>query len=558
MITKFPITKLLLKHNKISTEKELRIKEAGIKYEDSEIELLNELEIMDESHLFSFLSDIFNMQILDLEEEKIDPTGIDLFPYEILSRIGALPISYDETKILIAICDPTQVMDLQTLNFYTNKKLEFKIAFRSTLYQKLTLFNSKNKSNEAVVDLTNEFDEEEVSNENDLEANHDDAPTIKLTNSILSEAITYNASDIHIEPFDKVLRIRYRIDGKLKEMMSLPKSIYPAIMARMKMMCGMDITERRVPQEGRMEVTLLDKEVDIRFSTLPNVFGEKMVLRILQKNFMDHSVENLGFSEVDIEKIKSMLQRSNGIILVTGPTGSGKSTTLYSFLNELWSPEKSVVTVEDPVEYTMDGFNQTQVNTRQGMTFPVALRAILRQDPDIIMIGEIRDEETASIAVRSSITGHLVLSTLHTNSALSSIARLEDMGIPSYLISDSFRGVIAQRLLRRLCPDCKESYTSTPAEMKMLKIKNPVTLYRACGCKHCNEIGYRGRFSIFEILYITKSIKDLIQSGASMEELKKQAEKEHMTSLYDSAIKRVLEGKTSIHELGGLDDGEND
>lgn len=558
MILKFPITKLLLRHNRISAQKEAEIKEEGSRYENSEIELLKDLGIIDEENLYKFLADVFHMKMFDLEEEKVDPNAITLFPYEVLFRIGALPISFDEEKILIAICDPTQVMELQTLNFYTDKKLEFKVAKRDMLYQRLTLLNSKNKSSEAVETLTSEFDVEEESRDNDLDDNSSDAPTIKLTNSILSEAITFNASDIHIEPFEKVLKVRYRIDGKLREMMSLPKSIYPAIIARLKMLCGMDITERRVPQEGRMEVTLMDKEIDIRFSTLPNVFGEKMVMRILQKDFMNWKVSELGFSEDDLKKIENILHRSNGIILVTGPTGSGKSTTLYSFLTALWSPEKSIVTVEDPVEYTMEGFNQTQVNVRQGMTFPVALRAILRQDPDVIMIGEIRDEETASIAVRSSITGHLVLSTLHTNDAISSIARLEDMGIPSYLIADSFRGVIAQRLLRRLCPDCKEAYMSTSSEMKMLNIDKPVRLYKACGCKRCNQIGYRGRFPIFEILYVSKGMGELIQRGASVEELKKQAMKEQMSTIYDSAVTCVLEGMTSIHELGGVDNGEND
>ncbi|MEG0265362.1 MAG: GspE/PulE family protein, partial [Erysipelotrichaceae bacterium] len=429
------------------------------------------------------------------------------------------------------------------------------LATRSSLYKVLTLFNSKNKSSEAVEVLSSEFETVEEVNENDLDNNNDDAPTIKLTNSILSEAITFNASDIHIEPFEKLLKIRYRVDGKLKEVMSLPMAIYPAIIARMKMISGMDITERRTPQEGRMEVTLLDKEIDIRFSTLPNVFGEKMVLRLLKKDFMNQSLSALGLNKRDFGKVKAMLERKDGIILVTGPTGSGKSTTLYSFLGALWSPEKSLVTVEDPVEYTIEGFNQTQVNSKQGMTFPVALRAILRQDPDIIMIGEIRDEETANIAVRSSITGHLVLSTLHTNSALSSIARLVDMGIAKYLIADSFRGVIAQRLLRKLCPDCKEAYTSTPSEMEMLKINKPVTLYRPCGCKKCNEMGYRGRFAIFEVLHITKTMKDSIQNNASMDELKRVANEDGMNSLFENAIYHVLAGNTSIQELGGLDDG---
>ncbi|MEG0576383.1 MAG: GspE/PulE family protein [Bacilli bacterium] len=555
MVKKYPIVKLLF-NKEIINETQRDLIMAKTEEIADEMDAIVGSEVLSEKELTKHLGVLFNMEYIDLEGYEIDDELIEVIPKNILTKLLVLPIKEDETTISIVVSDPTDIQGLESLYYYTDKKIIFFISEKSIIEKRYLVENSKSSSSEAIETLSIEFGEADIISENNVLSDDSDAPSIKLTNSILSEAITMGASDIHIEPFETHLLVRYRLDGILKEILRLPANIYPAIIARFKMMSGMDISERRIPQEGRLEVTLIGKAVDLRFSSLPNVFGEKIVIRILQKDIMDKSLKTIGFSDEDYVKVQEMLGRRDGIILVTGPTGSGKSTTLYSFLNEMRSSEKAIVTVEDPVEYTIDGFNQTQVNTKQGMTFPLALRAILRQDPDIIMIGEIRDEETANIAVRSSITGHLVFSTLHTNSALSSIIRLVDMGVRPYLLADSIRGVIAQRLVRRLCPDCKEAYISTPHEMIDLNITEPTTLYKACGCKRCNQIGYKGRFPVFEVLRISKELKKLIQNEAPADELDAQVKTERMQLLYDRGVQAVLNGQTSIQELRGLDNGD--
>lgn len=552
----FPITKILLKHSIISSSKEEMIKQEGARSSYSEIELLETLNIISNQRLIEELSNIFHMEAIDLDEVVLDDKIIDELPYDVLQRLTILPIKSNERELTIAISDPTNISGLETLYYYTNKKIIFKIALRASIIRIATMHISQSKSIEAAAMLKQEMENDaEVVFDNNLD-DDSDAPTIKLTNAILSEAIMESASDIHVEPYENDLVIRNRVDGYLSEKMRLPISIYPAIMARLKLISGMDISERRVPQEGRLEVHLMDRPVDLRFSTIPNVYGEKLVIRILEKSFLDRHINELGFQDSDYEKLIKVLQHPNGIILVTGPTGSGKSTTLYGFLNYIKTVEKSIVTVEDPVEFTIEGFNQTQVNMKQGMTFPVALRAILRQDPDIIMVGEIRDEETANIAVRASITGHLVLSTLHTNSALSSIVRLIDMGIESYLIADSVRCVIAQRLLRRLCPFCKQEHHTNEIDMNILNIKKPALIYEPKGCEKCNQTGYVGRFPVFEVLCVNSDLKRLIQKGEDINVLEAHCKEQNMSNLYEQGVLAVLRGDTAIQELRGLDDGE--
>lgn len=553
---KYPIANILIK-NKVITSNEA-VKQMMLDGETSalsEAELLDSYNIIKEPILMRELGKIFHLSVIhDIANITIEDEVFEEIPVNIINNMSILPICSTETELTIAISDPTDISGLESLSYYTQKHLKFELAMRSEIIKIFQLRTSQSKSNEAIENLIQEFTTQEdlILGEN-IDDDNSDAPTIQLTNSILMEAITSNASDIHVEPYESYMVIRYRIDGVLEEAMRLPVKIYNALIARFKLISGMDIAERRVPQEGRLEVRIRDIPVDIRFSTIPNVFGEKLVMRILQKEFLNTGIDNIGFNNEEYDKIMKMLARPNGIILVTGPTGSGKSTTLYSFLNYIKSPQKSIVTVEDPVEYTIDGFNQTQVNLRQGLTFPKCLRAILRQDPDIIMIGEIRDEETAEIAVRASITGHLVLSTLHTNTAVSSISRMINMGIEPYLIADSLRGVIAQRLMRQLCPECKEKNLSTSVEMELLKLNSPKHIYHAKGCKACNNTGYKGRFAVFEVLYITSDIKQVIQNFDNVSAIEQNVLKKEYSKLYDSGISAVLNGETTIQELKGLD-----
>lgn len=548
---KFPIIKVLVKNHVLTQESAQRLMIEGEKSKVSEYELL-QTQNMSEESILNHLSKIFHLPIMNIEHITISEESFGEIPDSIFGQLQVLPIKSTETEITIAISDPTDIAGLESLSYYTSKQLVFVLAKPSLIVKQYQLHTSQSKSNEAVESLIQEFDtENDFKFDKNIEDNTD-APTIQLTNSILLEAIISDASDIHVEPYEKEMVIRYRVDGVLKEIMRLPMSVYSALIARFKLICGMDISERRIPQEGRLEVTMRDLPVDIRFSTIPNVYGEKLVMRILQKKFLNTEVQDIGFNAKEYELVTKMLKSPNGIILVTGPTGSGKSTTLYSFLNFIKTSEKSIVTVEDPVEYTIEGFNQTQVNTRQGLTFPICLRAILRQDPDIIMIGEIRDEETAEIAVRASITGHLVLSTLHTNTSVSSISRLINMGIEPYLIADSLRGVIAQRLVRRLCPDCKEQRITNEMEMRYLHLNKPQTIYHPKGCKTCSFTGYRKRFAIFEVLYITPEIKRSIQNTTEVSQIEQKVMETDFQKLYDSGIDAVLRGDTSLQELRGV------
>ena len=378
-------------------------------------------------------------------------------------------------------------------------------------------------------------------------------PAVRLVDSIIKEAIPYRASDIHIEPFDKTVRVRYRIDGDLQTRAEFPIESYPAICARLKIMAGMNIAERRTPQDGRINLIVSGKEFDFRVSSLPTVYGEKFVIRILDKTSFNFTRTDLGFTEASNAVIDKILAKPNGIVLLTGPTGSGKSTTLYAFLKEVNNNSVNIVTVEDPVEYTMSGINQTQVNVKANMTFASALRSILRQDPDIIMIGEIRDEETAQIAVRAAITGHLVFSTLHTNDAPGAVTRLEDMGVADYLIADALVGVIAQRLVKRLCPACKKKGKTTAKEMEILGIAEPVTIARPRGCQFCNNTGYKGRIAVHEIMHVNEELRNAIAREKSVDKMRELARNNGMVPLWNTCRDYVLKGVTSIQELMTLD-----
>lgn len=375
------------------------------------------------------------------------------------------------------------------------------------------------------------------------------APAVKLVDSLINNAISLKASDIHIEPFENYVRVRYRIDGSLYEKEHFDITLHAAVSARLKILAGIDIAERRKPQDGRLNVTLNDVDYDFRISTLPTSHGEKFVIRILDKHSFAFTRNDLGFTNEENVIINKMLTRPYGIILLTGPTGCGKSTTLYSFLKELNKVDVNIVTVEDPIEYTLDGINQTQVNLKANLTFANILRSILRQDPNIIMIGEIRDEETAQIAIRAAITGHLVFSTLHTNDAAGSITRFIDMGIPAYIVADAVVGVIAQRLVKKLCPICKASAITSSEETKILKLNEPTEIYHPVGCEHCKNTGYIGRTAVHEIMFTNEKLRHAINNHAGMDELKSIAKENGSVSLWESCCRLVLNGTTSISEL---------
>ena len=413
------------------------------------------------------------------------------------------------------------------------------------------------QTSEALVDLNNAKDEEIFKKAQAFDVksalNRDEEvinnPSVRLVDSIIKEAIPYRASDIHIEPFEKAIKVRYRIDGDLQPRADIPIESYSAICARLKIMAGLNIAERRTPQDGRINMIVGGKEYDFRVSCLPTIYGEKFVIRILDKTSFNFTRYDLGFNDNENRLIDRMLAHPHGIVLLTGPTGSGKSTTLYAFLKEVNKPDVNIVTVEDPVEYTMNGINQTQVNAKANMTFAAALRSILRQDPDIIMVGEIRDEETAQIAIRSAITGHLVFSTLHTNDAPGAVIRLEDMGVADYLVSDALVGVIAQRLVKRLCPACKKRGKTNAKEMEILGIAEPVSIFRPQGCQFCNNTGYKGRIAVHEVMYLNEDLKAMIVKEKTLELLRELARENGIVPLCNACREIVLKGVTSLQEL---------
>lgn len=501
------------------------------------------------------LSEFYCIPATEVDLLKVDKALFEKFTLDAMKKNKFLPVKLtDDGVLLVAVADPLDcnVMSCIASEFVgdvdvvlvspskIDRYIDSALAAESTSSALNELNSEKDKGNTTAIE--NEESEDVVNN-----------PAVRLVDSIIKESIPAKASDIHIEPFEKKVRVRYRIDGDLHERADVPIESYPAICARMKILSGMDIAERRVPQDGRINMSVGGKEYDFRVSSLPTVYGEKFVIRILDKTAFRFKRQDLGFTDKENKVIDKLLAAPHGIILLTGPTGCGKSTTLYSFLKEVNDPTVNIVTVENPVEYTLNGINQTQVNVKANMTFASALRSILRQDPDIIMIGEIRDEETAQIAVRAANTGHLVFSTLHTNDAPSAVIRLEDMGVADYLIADALIGVIAQRLIKKLCPICRKKIKTTAKEMRILGLTQPTYIYEPQGCQFCNDTGYKGRIGIHEVMHLNADMRNLIMRNRNNEALKECATKNGMVSLWDSCRDLVLEGVTGISELMTLD-----
>lgn len=513
-------------------------------------ESLIDLDIVSERQILEVLEYQLKIPFVDLNKYDIDQNCPLLINEALARKHSILPVRRENNDLIIAMSDPLNLQAQDDVRIFTGMTVKPLMATSNDVLAFIDRFYSREGAEKAVEDFKKEIDFAQIKDsDQDALSDVSNAPVVRLVNSVIQHAIRSRASDIHIEPFDKHLRIRFRVDGELLEIMKSAKAAHAAIVTRIKIMGKMDIAEKRIPQDGRVEMSLDGKDVDLRISILPTVYGEKIVIRLLGRSDLVMTKEQLGFSESNIVLFDGIIKSTNGIILVTGPTGSGKTTTLYAVLKELNKINKNIITVEDPVEYRLEGINQVQVNTKAGLTFANGLRSILRQDPDIIMIGEIRDGETAQIAVRAAITGHLVLSTMHTNDAASTVSRLVDMGVEPYLVSSSVVGVTAQRLLRRICPECKTSYQSDRAEMEVLRLREPITLYRGNGCSNCNHTGYRGRIAIHEIMQVTGQIRDLIDKKASMDHIRNIASKQGTTTLRDNSVELVRKGVTTVEEL---------
>ena len=519
-------------------------------------EMIVSMGFASQSQINDVLCEHLNIDFVDMREEEPDPQVLSLLDESIMRKYTLVPLRHDNNNagaLQVAMADPMNILAMDDINIITGMQVVPILANA----QDINAFLDKAFGQQQAQNIVELYKREQGDNNKEAEKENnarreeiENAPIVVLINNIIEQAVRQRASDIHIEPMEKTVRVRYRIDGNLKEIMKYDNALLGAITTRLKIMSGMDISEKRKPQDGRITTTVDRREYDIRVSNLPTVYGEKVVMRIASKEGFNVDISKLGLTERDRKVFQDILRNPHGIILVTGPTGSGKSTTLYTALSELNTEDVNIITVEDPVEANIDGINQVQVNTKANLTFASALRSILRQDPDIIMIGEIRDSETAEIAVRASITGHLVVSTLHTNSTASSVARLEDMGVESYLIADSMVGIIAQRLVRRLC-ECKKPKESTVEEKQLLGVDTDksCTIYEPCGCKLCNNTGYYGRMGIYEIMKISPAIKRLISKNADAEDIKNQAVKEGMNTLKMAAANGVKEGITSIAEM---------
>jgi type IV pilus assembly protein PilB len=508
---------------------------------------------------------VLNVPPINVARVGIPPEVASLIPKEMSLNFKVMPVARMASKLYLAMADPLNVLALDDVKRVAKLEVVPMIASEKAIIDKINHLEASGQGSiEDIIKQQQELDadaedatlieeRDDSANMEDLEAAGEDAPVIKLANVILVQAIRDRASDIHIEPFEKMVRLRYRIDGALMDATPPPKNLQMALTSRLKIMSSLDIAERRLPQDGRMRMRVAGRDIDLRVSFLPTVHGEKCVLRVLDKSNLQADLRKLGMDEKTFGRFDEAIKSPHGLMLVTGPTGSGKTTTLYSVLNELNSPHDNIITVEDPVEFQIAGINQVPVKKEIGLTFAAALRSILRQDPDIIMIGEIRDEETAEIAVESALTGHQVLSTMHCNDAPGAISRLDDMGIAPFLISSAVILACAQRLMRRVCPACKEPY-SPPAEIfQQLGVKPQdfagAQLFRGIGCERCKQTGYSGRVAIIEAMRVSDEIRKLIIQRASSSEIAKVAVAEGMSTLRDVAISKVREGASTFEQV---------
>jgi len=496
------------------------------------------------------VSSQYSYPIIDLSSIDVDSKATALLDEKFCEENVVVPIGFNDDKLVVAIDDPLNILVQDDLQFRTGYEIDLMLATRTGIMDTIHSTYGRESAQQAAQELDADLAGDEIEGLSDeISEAVNSAPVVKLVNSMIDMAIRSGSSDIHIEPMEDRIRVRIRIDGVMQEVMQSPINAKDAIITRIKILGGMNIAEKRIPQDGRIQTEINGEKVDMRVSILPCITGEKTVIRILAKNDGNLNRKYLGISDHNNELIDKIIKVPQGICLISGPTGSGKTTTLYTLLAEKNTPETNIITVEDPVEIRIPGLNQVQVNAKAGMTFASGLRSILRQDPDIILVGEIRDGETAEIAMRAAITGHLVFSTIHTNDAVSSINRLIDMGLEPYMVSSALVGVVAQRLVRRICTECRKPYEPDEYEKEKLKLEPGQKLFKGEGCPECNGSGYKGRIAIHEVVVITKGMKVLLEKRASEEEMKQLAIKEGTLMLVDSAAALCLEGISTVDEM---------
>ncbi len=516
--------------------------------------VLVDMGMLSEGQLVAALATQIGLKFVDLSDYPVDGSAVTRVPAPVCRRHSALPIGYDDGKLVVAMADPANVFAVDDIRSMTGLEVKSVVATKADVLAAIDRFHRGDDEMDeltSAIDTHGEHDDDDLSKVTEIV---EDAPIVKFVNLLITQAIQDRASDIHIEPAEKDLRVRFRIDGVLHEVMRSPKTITSGVTSRLKIMADINIAEKRIPQDGRLSVNANGKKIDLRVATLPTVWGEKIVMRILDNSTAMLKLSDLGFGQENYDVYSKSFVKPYGMILVTGPTGSGKSTTLYATLNIVSRPEVNVITVEDPVEYRLPGINQVQTNAKAGLTFAAALRSILRSDPDIVLLGEIRDKETAHIAIEAALTGHLVLSTLHTNDAPSAVVRLTEMGIEPFLVGSALDCVLAQRLARRLCAKCKEPFTPTREYLEDVRFPlwsdEPLpTLYRPVGCSACSKTGYKGRLALHEVMAVTEEIEKLAVEHASALAIGKVALEQGMITLRNDGLAKVKAGHTSMEEI---------
>ncbi len=520
--------------------------------DESLVSLLVRLGMVSERVMAQALSEILELPFVKAADFPLQPVAAEMISFRFLEDQCLLPLALEDDQLTLAMADPTRDYAIRAVAMACNATVSPRIAIKDDIQQALHRLYSDGRHKQAGQhDHADEISDHDVAQLRDMAS---EAPVIRLVNQIIQHAVDYRASDIHIEPFEHQLKIRSRVDGVLRDESSAAIQMGPAIISRIKIMANLDIAERRLPQDGRINLRVQGQELDIRVSTVPTMYGESVVMRLLQRESVSLDFDSLGFNEDLKRRLKHSLEMPYGMIIVTGPTGSGKTTTLYTALNSLNTVERKVITVEDPVEYNLEGINQIQVNPAIGLNFASALRSIVRQDPDVIMVGEMRDLETAKICIQSALTGHLVLSTLHTNDAAGSITRLLEMGVEDYLLNSTLNTVLAQRLVRLLCPHCRQSYKANEGQIRefgldRLRPGKDILLYRATGCESCGGTGYRGRRAIVEMLKVNDRIRDLIIHHAGAGKIEQAAREEGMLTMFEDGCLKMLDGTTTLEEV---------